>query len=161
MIKTSIKTAVKGGDIRDKLGRFASKIHDMRAPNAQLATQLYAWVQRNFESEGGLTEDGAWVPLALSTIKQKARKGYSKILQNTGQLRASATPFHDERVAGVGMRRLSDLADGRPPDLARIHHEGTGNIPARQLIPTREQALELGVKVYGVYVRRMRERSGL
>lgn len=152
MIKTTLSTKA----LQQKLTKLARDVANTGSANAKVATSLYAWVARNFASEGGLAV-GGWAPLAPSTVKRKAQRGLTQMLVETGLLSRSAVPFSDPTRAGVRMQRLT--AGGA--ELARIHHFGTRTIPARQLIPTREQALEMGLKVYRIHVRTAREQAGL
>lgn len=157
-----IGVKVNGAEVlQRKLNALAQKLRDRRTPNQALATELYAFVAKNFQTEGGMTERGAWEPLAESTEEWKERRGYSMILQNTGMLRQSFMPFHDGEVAGVGAQALygtdPDTGKAHPPDIAAVHEFGLGDVPERPMLPTQAQALGIAMQVYGVFVRTARE----
>lgn len=82
--------------------------------------------------------------------------GRFPILQDTGQLRESFGFFSDDNIAGVGAKAYVDKKrKGKrkaPTDIAKVHEEGGGHVPPRPMLPTREQALALGVRVYEFYV---------
>lgn len=107
-------------------------------------------VFRNFRDEVG--EGRPWVPLKPETIRRKKLRGYSKILQNTGALRQSFLPFSDADEAGVGAIAIAGAPDKRRPDIAKFHQYGTSTIPARPMLPSREEALGIGVKIYQKHV---------
>jgi phage gpG-like protein len=113
--------------------------HDTAVPNRQLATQLYGWILRNFQS-GGTLQTPSWAPLKASTAKQKARKGYSSApLIRTGHLRQSFRPFWDKEQAGVG----SEVR------YAQYHESGTPTIPQRAMMPSEAVAVDYAQKIYG------------
>lgn len=62
----------------------------------------------------------------------------------SGALRAGFTSFYSRENAGVG----NELS------YSRFHHEGTDRLPRRELLPNRENTLQIGLKVYGQYVER-------
>ena len=147
MIESKIDTA----ELERRLVRIAGNVKSRTTVNRQIATQLTAWVLRNFRGQGGLSVSG-WAPLKPATIKAKARKGYSMILQNTGALRQSFMPFSDTDMAGTGAQQLK--GSSAPLDLAKIHQEGApaANIPARPMLPTMDQALPIGIKIYELHI---------
>jgi phage gpG-like protein len=106
--------------------------HDTAVPNRQLATQLYSWTLRNFQS-GGSMQTPAWAPLKESTAKQKARKGYSPTpLIRTGHLRQSFRPFWNKEQAGIG----SEVP------YAQYHESGTSRLPQRAMLPPERIAMD-------------------
>ena len=140
------------------LNKLARQLDDRRTVNLALSVKLQEMVFRNFDTEA---HDGTpWATLAPSTIRWKEKRGYSKILQNTGALRASFLPFHDNDLAGVGAVSMKGGVPGDPPgasrpaDLAKIHEEGLGHVPARPMLPGRALALEEAVNIYGWFVER-------
>jgi len=134
------------------LSQVASRIDDRKATNKAVSVELYGWVVRNFKAQGGLTESRSWAPLKPATIKAKAKHGYRMILQNTGALRQSFVPFSSNDEAGVGAAQM--VGKDRPTDLAAIHQYGTEHIPARPMLPSRRQALEIAIKVYDYHISR-------
>lgn len=121
--------------------RFRERAQESRqavvVANKKASIVLYQWVLRNFQGEG--SEAGGWEPLAPSTIAYKEEHGYSRLLQNTGALRASFLPYSDENVALVG----SPLA------YSAAHEEGTGRVPQRRLLPNAEEAQAMVMPIYG------------
>jgi phage gpG-like protein len=113
------------------------------AANEQVATQLFGWVQRNIQAEGGLLEDGPWPPLAESTLAEKKRLGYSpKPLIRTGNLRQSFGMYYDENIAGVGARASYGV------DYAEVHEYGGGNVPQRRMLPRFSEVREDILPIY-------------
>lgn len=149
MIEAQIDTR----QLERRLRSVASRITNRRTVNRKVSVKLSGWVFRNFRQQGALAEKG-WAPLKPATVKAKARKRYSMILQNTGALRKSFLPFHDNDQMGVGAVQLTD--GSAPWDLARIHQEGAPevNIPARPMLPTLRQALPIGMQIYEQFVAR-------
>lgn len=77
------------------------------------------WVTENFESEGRLS-GRPWRPLSRNTIAQR-RKGSSRILQDSGRMRAS----FDHRVGAHAVEV------GTPSKIAEIHQDGAGPFTIR------------------------------
>lgn len=129
---------VTGADMQRRFKERAEETRQAIAvSNKQASIVLYQWVLRNFQGEG--SEAGGWEPLAPSTIAYKEEHGYSRILQNTGALRASFLPYSDDKVALVG----SPLA------YSATHEEGTARVPQRRLLPNAEEAQEMVMPIYG------------
>lgn len=119
-------------------GRVVTASKDRTIPNRQLSVQLQGWVFRNFTQSGAL-QSPTWAPLAASTLKQKAAKGYSgSPLIRTGHLRQSFRPFADNDVAGVG----SEVP------YSQYHETGTRTLPQRAMLPPRAVALDYALKIY-------------
>jgi phage gpG-like protein len=67
---------------------------------AGISMRMLAAVEDNFRAEGRSTK---WKPLKSSTLAARAAAGKSgKILQRSGHMARSMTPFHSRTVAGVG-----------------------------------------------------------
>lgn len=172
----------------DALKKLASQLKDRRKANQALSVQLEGWVLRNFNSEGSLRQSEGWVQLSAATLLARLRKGRGskskkaaakglikqglssaavyaqsgaglvKILQDTGALRQSFAGFYDADVAGVGAQ--SNATHG---DLSIIHEYGdpSRNIPARPMLPTPDQALEMAMAVYERFVSESRQAANL
>lgn len=125
-----------------RLEAFARAMGDMTPANREASIALYGFTLRNFDRQGGL--QGGWAPLAESTIRQKQRIGKEQPLVRTGHMRAGFTSFYSRDNAGVG----------NEVTYSRYHHEGTSRLPKRELLPSRENVLQIGLKVYGQYVAR-------
>jgi phage gpG-like protein len=137
-----IRTEVNAEAALARFGRIALEARKRTVPNRQLATQLYGWTQRNFQQAGGL-QTPVWQPLAESTRKQKAKKGYSsQPLIRTGHLRQSFRPFSDNDQAGVG----SEVP------YSQYHETGTGALPQRAMLPPAAVALGYALKVYDRWI---------
>lgn len=125
-----------------KLERFARAMQDPTPANRQASIALYGWTLRNFNAKGAM--QGGWVPLHPRTVKQKARIGKEQMLVRSGALRSNFTQFYSADNAGVG----NELS------YSKYHHFGTSRLPQRKLLPDRRHVLEIGLKVYGLYVKR-------
>jgi phage gpG-like protein len=156
-----IGVKINSENVERKLRLMARQLEQTETPNRAAAIELYQFVMKNFQTEGGMTEAGAWEPLADSTVAWKERRGYQMVLQNTGALRASFEPFSDATMAGVGARQLTGTIDGRDPDIAEVHEFGLGNVPARPMLPSYDQALAIGMRVYDYFVEQAQRRAGL
>lgn len=117
-----------------RLEKARKKVGDFAGPYARAALFLDQWVQRNFKSEGGNV--GGWQKFSPVTLRIIERVDPSrmpaKLLQKTGQLRASFLPFASKRDAGV----RSELP------YAAKHHKGEGRIPERRLLPRRKEVIK-------------------
>lgn len=120
--------------------RVASAVQNRQPANRRASVALYGWIIRDYDQEGGLI--GGWAPLAPATVKEKARIGKEKMLVRTGRLRNSFRSFYDNDVAGAG----SDVT------YSEFHEEGTARIPKRSMLPPRDVALDIGIKVYDHYI---------
>lgn len=125
-----------------RLDGFARAMADQTPANREASIAMYGFTLRNFDRQGGL--QGGWAPLADSTIRQKQRIGKEQPLVRSGHMRAGFTSFYSSENAGVG----------NEVTYSKFHHEGTSRMPRRELLPTRENVLQIGLKVYGQYVAR-------
>lgn len=125
-----------------KLDRLASKLHNPTQANRAASIALYGAVIRNFDNQNRAY--GGWVPLSPRTVKEKLRIGKEVPLVRSGHLRQGFVPFYSADNAGVR----------NAVEYASVHHEGypPKNIPRRPLFPPRQAVLEVGMKVYGLYV---------
>lgn len=133
---TKVEVTVKPSlaEIRRRLERKRRAVTDLRTPLARAAVYLDQWVQRNFKTEGGGV--GGWVPFAknkdgipIVEAREPARAP-AKLLQRTGRLRSSFSPFATRKEAGIG----SDIP------YAEQHHKGEGKLPARPMLPEKGSA---------------------
>lgn len=138
------------------------RLRSLGPVNAAIAIELKKFVDENFDSDGKRRQPEGWVPWAESTRKARERKNRRleakagqgsanppRLLQDTRALRQSFLEFYDDHEAGVGALSTREHAD-----LAEIHEFGSAarNIPARPMLPSPEQALEIGMRVYGLYM---------
>lgn len=105
-------------------GRKVKAVGELATPMKRASIYLDRWVQQNFKTEGGNV--GGWQPFAFGgrLIPGGGLDTSAKLLQDTGRLRASFTPYHSKKDAGI----FSEL------DYSEKHHEGIG-IPQRRLLP--------------------------
>lgn len=125
-----------------RLDVFARAMTDVTPANREASIALYGFTLRNFDRQGAL--QGGWRPLAESTVRHKQRIGKEVPLVRSGAMRASFNSFYSRENAGVG----NELS------YSKHHHEGTPTLPQRELLPNRENVLQIGLKVYGQYVAR-------
>lgn len=134
--------------VTSNLRDIAKQVKNRKVPNRQWAAALFAWVQRNFQEQGALSGQ-PWVPLAPSTVKEKARLGYSPLaLIRTGNLRQSFAPFSDVNFAGVGAQASAGV------DYAKVHQEGSDRVPARPMLPEADVVTDIGVRVYDLHIKK-------
>ena len=86
--------------VTGSIARLLTQLADTTPANRALATQIFGWVQRNFDVEGHM-QTPPWVPLKPSTLEQKRKHGWSsKPLIRTGNLRQSFAQFYSRAGAG-------------------------------------------------------------
>lgn len=136
-------------DVQRKLRAFQSAMQDVTPANRQASIAMYGWLIRNYDREGSMI--GGWHPLHPRTIREKLKLGKEKMLVRSGALRQSFAPFHNKEDAGVG----SPIVYSAP------HQYGnpSRNLPARPMLPPRDVVNEIGLKVYGLYVRKQVARA--
>lgn len=130
------------------LRKRVREMTDLTTPNRRIATFLDNWVQRNFDSEGELS--GGWTPFAAGGrwIPGIGLDASAKLLQHTGELRASFRPFYDSKQVGIG----SDL------ERAKYHEEGTSTIPARPMLPREKDIIEPVLEIFNRYFKEIGEK---
>lgn len=123
--------------MRTILNRLAKRATTRRDLHAQWAVLALNWINRNFQSEGGMV--GGWKPLSPNTLAAR-RGGSGRILQDTGQLRASFIPRWTSEDASVGSAMKTAL----------WHEKGTDPYTIKPLKPGGflrfKMATESGVK---------------
>lgn len=128
-----INLIVKDQEVQATLRRLLEKSQNTEPAMAGIAARMLAAVEDNFRAEGRPTK---WKALKASTLAARAAKGRSgKILQASGKLAASNTPFHSRTVAGVGTNR---------PYAAAMNN---GSKP-HEIKPRHKKALAFGGKVF-------------
>ena len=142
--------AIRGGSkpAKRKLRELMRKMRNPRPANRQVSIWVLRWINANFKSQGGKV--GGWKPFKLGgrKIPGGGIDRSAKLLQDTGRLRASFSPFHSRNTAGVG----SDLRYSIEHELGLPHR----NLPARRMLPlASDRDVERGViKIYDAYIRR-------
>lgn len=104
--------------------RTVSRSVDPIALLSVIGDRYVNWIDENFRREGA---EVPWAPLRPGTIAGR-RRGSSKVLQDTGRLRASATRQLTGETLRIGFGSL----------IAKFHHFGTRPFIIR---PTRKRAL--------------------
>lgn len=148
MAGVSVNISLKGvGEVRKLLNRYAQAVGGGSAGGGNRAElhqrygiQALNWINRNFQTQGGLLSAGPWAKLSPNTIAGR-RKGSSQILQDTGAagLKGSFTmQFSDQQVA-----------IGSSKKIALYHEKGTGLYGPRRasypIYPKRAKALAFKV----------------
>lgn len=153
--------------LQAKMRRAQRKMGDLTPVNKRVAVFLDRWVQRNFRSQGASV--GGWKPFkaggrwvskrthAAGDFPQSGpRRGSgrrtgtryldtsAKLLQDTGRLRASFSPFWSRNNAGIG----SDLP------YSKKHEEGdpAKNLPARRMLPEEREVASDISRIYDDHV---------
>lgn len=154
----SINVKITG---QDKVSKSIREVASVMRPqdrvklNKQISIAMLGVTLRNFRDEKG--EGKAWTPLAPSTIEWKRKRGYSKILQNTGLLRNSFGNSSTADVAMVFGKSISGNREGQKkaaPDIAKVHQYGTARIPARPMLPSKDEVLTIATKIYNQSIQR-------
>lgn len=101
-------------DLEDELMRIARRAQHQRDINFQISEVMLFMVEDKFDKEGP-----GWEPLAPATILR--RRGGTRILQDSGLLASSMTPFADDERADV----YTNVG------YAGFHLDGTDNMPQR------------------------------
>lgn len=113
-------------EINARLARSREAMGALNGPLARSSVFLDQWVQRNIRSEGGSV--GGWRPFKAGGRRVKGLLDTSaKLLQDTGRLRSSFSPFVRGGDAGIG----SDLPYASSHEFG---NEAKG-LPARRMLP--------------------------
>lgn len=154
---------VKDFKLSARLSKFALALSPPQREivNRQLGIQLLGITLRNFDRERG--EGRPWARLKPATKIAKAKKGYSRILQNTGALRQSFLSDASPDQARVYGKSIVGKGDKRPPDLAKIHQFGAParKIPARPMLPSEKEATVATTKVYNYALTIARQKANI
>lgn len=131
--------------VRRALNRLIEDMVDLSTPNRRVAVLLDTWVQRNFQSEGGLV--GGWKPFKLGgrRLPGGGIDYTAKLLQDTGQLRASFDTIFDSDSVEI----WSDLY------YAKFHEYGARNLPQRRMLPrgTDENLIRPMARIFNDWIR--------
>lgn len=129
-----------------KLMQLKKDVPDLTVPHKQIAVFLDKWVKENFKSEG--KKVGSWAPFARGGrwVKGKGIDPTAKLLDDTGDLKKSYSPFFDKKTAGIG----SDLT------YAKDHEEGirSENLPRRRTLPRNREIRRDVNKIYDNWMRK-------
>lgn len=143
-----------------ELRRLIASIEKPEPAMRAIATALLSQGEANFAAESGPL--GKWPALAQATIEKRAdrmaggvkggkrkdgrlskkltgRMAAMKILQDTGRLAASVTPFWSDTEAGVGSNAIQAAIQQLGGAAGRNH---ASLIPARPYLPATEDGLQ-------------------
>lgn len=154
----SISVKITGQDKVNKNIREVASVmrpQDRGKLNKQISIAMYGVTVRNFRDEKG--EGKSWQRLAPSTVAWKRKRRYEKILQNTGLLRNSFGFSSTADVAMVFGKSITGTREGQKnpaPDIAKIHQYGTARIPARPMLPSKNETLTIATKIYNQSIQR-------
>jgi len=140
MAGVSVNISLRGvREVRNLLNRYGQAVGGKRGElHQRYGIQALNWINRNFQIEGGLLSSGPWAKLKPNTIAGR-RKGSSKILQDTGQMRQGFTmQFSDQQVAV-----------GTAIEVAKFHEKGTAPYTIK---PVRAKALAFAIAEGGARV---------
>jgi len=136
------------GPATKKLRELVRKVKNPMPANREVSIWLMRWLNNNFKSEGGNVS--GWLPFKHGgRIKGGVIDTNAKLLQDTGRLRSSFSPFYSRKIAGIG----SDLSYSITHELGYPHK----NIPARRMLPlASDKAVERGIiRIYDRWIARM------
>jgi phage gpG-like protein len=95
-----IELRINDREVEVTLRRMLARSQDPEPAMAGISMRMLGAVEDNFRAEGRPTR---WKPLRSSTVAARAAAGRAgKILQRTGHMARSVTPFHSRAIAGVG-----------------------------------------------------------
>jgi len=144
-----VTTVGDANSIKRGLRVAAAGIKRTRIPNRQISVWLLRWVNENFKSQGGKV--GGWKPFKLGGRRLPGGQidRSAKLLQDTGRLRASFSPFHSRRFAGVRSRLPYSITH----DLGLPHR----NLPARRMIPigSDQDVRRAVIRIYSAHIRKV------
>lgn len=143
-----IKTVIHFKNLNKVLASFKTRQKKLADPSPgykRCAVFLDQWWQKNFKSDGGMTKAGEWEPLSEVTQKIKAHTGKTKMMYNTGRMKASIDK-------GSGSNRRSAWIKTSVA-YAEDHQYGTKEVPKRQLLPTKNDVVEDMRRIMGDWVK--------
>lgn len=149
------------GKVRNMFARIAKGASHRTELHMRYGIQALRWADKNFRDEGGLT-GSPWAKLSPSTIARR-RKGSSRVLQDTGQLRQSYTMKFGEDNATVGTNKFYAVFHEKGVDPFEIRrgervykHPG---LPVRRMLPTTKDMLPVLLKTTINYVKELEQRG--
>jgi phage gpG-like protein len=143
-------------ELKAVLTGMRSVLENSEQVHHKIGIQLEKYVDQLFMHEGAYMGRKRWADLkAGGRYKGKGKQRFFqtsyKILQDTGELRASYDALYSKTQAGVG------AVKGRPhAELAPIHEYGnpSRNLPARPMLPTAEVMQDVALRIYGIEFRK-------
>ena len=143
---TRFRVEIDDREATAALRRLLDAGRDLSPLMARLAATLADSVEESFKRQA--SPNGAWAPLAPSTVRDRLRKGYraGPILQRSGQLVGSVQADHDRSSATASVRKSAKGAN-----IALFLHEGTSRMPARPYLalwPEHERQIADDVRAF-------------
>jgi len=143
-------TPIRGGSkpAQKKLREIIRKVKNPTRANREVSIWLMRWLNNNFKTEGGKVH--GWLPFKHGgRITAGGIDKNAKLLQDTGRLRSSFSPFSSRREAGIG----SDLSYSITHELGLPRK----NIPARRMLPlASDKSVERGIiRIYDRWIVRI------
>lgn len=124
---------VFGDEVISRTLLRVSKVDDGRPAFRRMAAMLEKASLQRFESEGSFGGE-PWAPLAESTLRSKAARGYGDqgILVASGRLRASLT----QETAPDAIRQITPtfMRWGSKVPYGVFHQQGTSRMPRRRVV---------------------------
>lgn len=140
----SLKLKSSGNQqVKLKLSNIKKGISNPKPLLKRIGVLILNEVNKNFVR--GSNDGNAWTPNAPATI---ARKGSSKPLIDTGNLRASFT---------YQVKRNS-VEIGSPVFYSEFHEFGTSTIPQRKMLPKDSKASKIAVAQTKIYLKTLANR---
>ena len=134
--------------VKARMAKRQKKLSRHEVPYKKAVIVVDGWIQRNFQSEGGLL-DQKWPGLAESTQRAKARgrgkKGYRILHGDTGDLKANWKHYFTSRRAIV--RSKTPYAIYHDSDQPR-----KSTLPRRQILPDKKHIQGKITKIFGKFV---------
>jgi len=122
---------IDGSDVAQFISQFGGRANNMRPAMADVGETLLGYVKEELETSG----HGRFPPLAPSTLRQKARKGYpAKPLFATGAMAAS-------NVAEVG-NDFADVFNTKTYSVFHTSHAPRTRLPLRDFYDVPEKAFD-------------------
>lgn len=86
-------------DVTARLDQFEALLNSNSDFHERVAGFLHSVVMDNFDNQRDRSTGKSWEPLSETRVRQ--RGSFGPILQDTGNLKNSITPFHDNNEASV------------------------------------------------------------
>jgi phage gpG-like protein len=158
MAGVAIRVQLDTRQLEERLGAIGEAFHP-RGLLLAIGESTIRWIDENFETDGGKV--GGWDPLSPNTVAGR-RKGSSRPLQDTGNLRESftyelegdgavrvgtAVEYASQHQEGIGPyqieargRALAFMTTGGMIFVKRVSHPG---IPQRRMVPNEDEGEDI------------------
>ena len=145
-IKVTVTQKPKATRLNVLIKSISGKLSDFRKVHKQASIFLDRWVQKNIKSEGGNLKGEDWPAFKIGGrwIKGRGLDTSAELLQDTGKLRLSYLPFHNNKNAGVG----SALPYSK-------HHEHGEGVPVRRVLPVESEIRNSILAMFNAHAKRV------